>query len=97
MFQLPLEKALDERGTYNRYIEAVKKATLVKKISATQEIWTMYYEFSAFGISPRVFTVLQVTHYDSSNTRTGCIHLSHITMFTKSLTHTPTEYSSPFL
>ncbi|KAF8503600.1 hypothetical protein F5888DRAFT_1008764 [Russula emetica] len=53
------------------YIEAVKKATLVKKISATQEIWTMYYEFSSFGISPRVFTVLQVTHYDSSNPRTG--------------------------
>jgi hypothetical protein len=53
----------------------VKKATLVKKISATQEIWTMYYEFSSFGVSPRVFTVLQVTHYDSSNPRTGCVHL----------------------
>jgi hypothetical protein len=61
----------------NRYIVAVKKATLVKKISATQEIWTMYYEFSSFGISPRVFTVLQVTHYDSSNPRTGCVHPSY--------------------
>lgn len=71
MFFLP-----DERGTRNRYIEAVKKATLVKKISATQEIWTMYYEFSSFGVSPRVFTVLQVTHYDSSNPRTGCVSIS---------------------
>jgi len=52
------------------YIKDVKKATLVKKISPTQEIWTMYYEFSSFGVSPRVFTVLQVTHYDSS-ARTG--------------------------
>jgi len=58
------------------YIEAVKKATLVKKISATQEIWTMYYEFSSFGVSPRVFTVLQVTHYDSSDPKTGCVHPS---------------------
>ncbi|KAH9997319.1 hypothetical protein BJV77DRAFT_80773 [Russula vinacea] len=53
------------------YIEAVKKATLVKKISPTQEIWTMYYEFSSFGISPRVFTVLQIVHYESSSPRTG--------------------------
>jgi len=53
------------------YIEAVKKATLVKKISPTQEIWTMCYEFSSFGISPRVFTVLQVIHYESSSPRTG--------------------------
>ena len=52
----------------------MKKATLVKKISATQEIWTMYYEFSSIGISPRVFTVLQVTHYESSNPRTGSVY-----------------------
>jgi len=55
----------------------VKKATLVKKISAAQEIWTMYYEFPSMGISlsPRDFTVLQVTHYDEpSSPRTGCAH-----------------------
>ena len=63
----------------NRYIEAVKKATLVKRISETQEIWTMYYEFASFGVSPRVFTVLQVTHYDSSDPKTGCVRpSSHI-------------------
>ncbi|KAI0005992.1 hypothetical protein BJV74DRAFT_875084 [Russula compacta] len=53
------------------YIDVVKKATLVKKISATQEIWTMYYEFPSLGVSPRVFTILQVTHYDNSSPRTG--------------------------
>ncbi|KAI0273587.1 hypothetical protein BC834DRAFT_216068 [Gloeopeniophorella convolvens] len=53
------------------YIESVKKSTLVKKISDTQEIWTMYYEFTSIGVSPRVFTVLQTTHYDSSSPRTG--------------------------
>jgi len=54
------------------YIDVVKKATLVKKISATQEIWTMYYEFPSFGVSSRVFTVLQVTQYDEiSSPRTG--------------------------
>ncbi|KAI9509341.1 hypothetical protein F5148DRAFT_763905 [Russula earlei] len=49
------------------YIEVVKKATLVKKVSATQEIWTMYYEFPSFGVSSRVFTILVVTHYDESS------------------------------
>ncbi|KAI0301989.1 hypothetical protein BC826DRAFT_1089826 [Russula brevipes] len=54
------------------YIEDVKKVTLIKKVSATQEIWTAYYEFSAIGVSPRVFTMLQVKHYDdSSSPRTG--------------------------
>jgi len=45
---------------------------MVRKISATQEIWTLHYEFPSFGVSPRVFTVLQVTHYDElSSPRTG--------------------------
>jgi hypothetical protein len=94
--RLPLEKVVrsDERG--NRYIEAVKKATLVKKISPTQEIWTMYYEFSSFGISPRVFTVLQIVHYESSSPRTGCVHPSRFAML--SLTCTLQQvYSSLFL
>jgi hypothetical protein len=67
----------------------VKKATLVKKISATQEIWTMYYEFSSFGVSPRVFTVLQVTHYESSSPRKGCVcpssPYSHTHIFSHSI------------
>ncbi|KAH9043279.1 hypothetical protein EDB85DRAFT_1856229, partial [Lactarius pseudohatsudake] len=54
-----------------RYIDVVKKATSIKKLSATQEIWSSYYEFPSFGVSPRVFTVLQVTHYEPSSPRTG--------------------------
>jgi len=71
------ERSSDDERARNRYINELKKATLVKKISPTQEIWTLYYEFSSFsfGISPRVFTVLQVSHYDeSSSPRTGCVH-----------------------
>ncbi|KAF8275059.1 hypothetical protein EI94DRAFT_1712287 [Lactarius quietus] len=56
---------------WDRYMDVVKKATLIKKISATQEIWSSYYEFPSFGVSPRVFTVLQVTHYEPSSPRTG--------------------------
>ena len=47
---------------------------MIKKISATQEIWSSYYEFPSFGVSPRVFTVLQVTHYEPSSPRTGCVN-----------------------
>jgi len=69
------ERSSDDERARNRYINELKKATLVKKISPTQEIWTLYYEFSSFGVSPRVFTVLQVSHYDeSSSPRTGCVH-----------------------
>jgi len=53
------------------YMDVVKKATLITKISATQEIWSSYYEFPSFGVSPRVFTVLQVSHYEPSSPRTG--------------------------
>ncbi|KAI0054027.1 hypothetical protein FA95DRAFT_27427 [Auriscalpium vulgare] len=53
------------------YIGDVKKVTLVKKLSPTQEIWSMYYEFGSFGVSPRVFTVLQTTYYDPNSPRTG--------------------------
>ncbi|KAI0306616.1 hypothetical protein B0F90DRAFT_1865460 [Multifurca ochricompacta] len=54
-----------------QYIDVVKKVTLIKKISETQEIWSLYYEFPSVGVSPRVFTVLQVTHYDPRSPRTG--------------------------
>jgi hypothetical protein len=49
---------------------------LIKKISATQEIWSSYYEFPSIGVSPRVFTVLQVKHCDSNSPRTGYVILS---------------------
>lgn len=62
---------VDHSENEKEYIDVVKKATLIKKISATQEIWSTYYEFPTFGVSPRVFTVLQVTHYEPSSPRTG--------------------------
>jgi hypothetical protein len=76
-----------------RYIDVVKKATLIKKISATQEIWSSYYEFPTFGVSPRVFTVLQVTHYEPSSPRTGCVNSVKAAPF--SPTHSLTVYSYP--
>ncbi|KAJ7453733.1 hypothetical protein FB451DRAFT_1049948 [Mycena latifolia] len=57
------------------YIHEIKKVTLVKKLSQTASIWTILYGFPP-PMSPRVFTVLQVTHLDSSEPRTGwVVHL----------------------
>ncbi|KAI0028164.1 hypothetical protein K488DRAFT_59393, partial [Vararia minispora EC-137] len=58
----------------NQYIKVVKKATLVKEISRNQAVWSMYYEFPTFGVSPRVFTALQIAHLQVDTTadkRTG--------------------------
>jgi len=54
------------------YVEQVKKATLVKQISPTQAIWSMYYRFPP-PVSPRVFTVLQTLHLSDTSPRTGII------------------------
>lgn len=52
------------------YVDIVKKATLVKQISPSQAIWSMYYKFPP-PLSPRVFTVLQVTQLSETLPRTG--------------------------
>lgn len=54
----------------SRFISAIKKVTLVKRISETQSIWTMYYTFPP-PVSPRVFTVLQTIYFRESAPRTG--------------------------
>ena len=54
----------------DRYVAEVTKATLVKQISPSQAIWSMYYNFPP-PVSPRVFTVLQVTEYNSVGPRHG--------------------------
>ncbi|KAH7906372.1 hypothetical protein BJ138DRAFT_1138003 [Hygrophoropsis aurantiaca] len=54
------------------FIAAIKKVTLVKQISPTQSIWTLYYTFPP-PVSPRVFTVLQTTYLDESTPRTGIV------------------------
>jgi len=56
-----------------RFIPEVQKATLVKSISPTQSIWTMYYTFTP-PISPRVFTVLQVVQLKELSPRIGFVH-----------------------
>ncbi|KAF8519474.1 hypothetical protein BU17DRAFT_65883 [Hysterangium stoloniferum] len=64
-----------QRVSPKSFIPEVDKVTLVKTISPTQSIWTMHYKFPP-PISPRVFTVLQVTHLTGGENgipREGCI------------------------
>jgi len=65
--KLGADKAENEMN----FIHEIKKVALVKRISPSQSVWTLYYTFSP-PISPRVFTVLQTTHFDEE-TRTGHI------------------------
>lgn len=48
-----------------QYIPEIKKVQLIKEISPTMSIWTLYYTFGPI-ISPRVFTVLQVKRVSES-------------------------------
>ena len=43
------------------YIPQLKKVQLIKDISPTMSIWSLYYTFGLI-VAPRVFTVLQVKH-----------------------------------
>ncbi|KAF8643777.1 hypothetical protein AX16_008796 [Volvariella volvacea WC 439] len=49
--------------SFQRYIPEIDKVTKVKQLSPTAIIWTLHYKFTP-PVSPRVFTVLQVTHLD---------------------------------
>jgi hypothetical protein len=82
-FLLPLH--LKSLQLCYRFIPEVQKATLIKSMSTTQAMWSNYYTFPP-PISPRVFTVLQLTHLESDDHgyRTGCVllwiscHITHI-------------------
>jgi hypothetical protein len=65
------EGRYDSDAIHGRFIPTIDKATEVKKISPTQTIWTLYYTFP-LPISPRVFTVLQVTQLTLAP-RTGLV------------------------
>jgi hypothetical protein len=52
------------------FIHDIKKATLVKSISSTQAIWTIYYTFPP-PVSPRLFTVLQTSGLVTTPERAG--------------------------
>ncbi|KAF9500506.1 hypothetical protein BDN71DRAFT_1480167 [Pleurotus eryngii] len=66
--KLAVNKAENEK----EYIPEIKKVTLVKQISPTQSVWTLYYTFTP-PVSPRVFTVLQVVHLEETSPRSGTI------------------------
>ncbi|KAF8634079.1 hypothetical protein AX15_001081 [Amanita polypyramis BW_CC] len=55
-----------------QYIPEIHKVTKIKTLSENAEIWTSYYTLTP-PVSPRVFTVLQVTHLDNQSPRSGLI------------------------
>ncbi|OCH93405.1 hypothetical protein OBBRIDRAFT_790279 [Obba rivulosa] len=55
-----------------QYIPEIKKVKLVKQLSPTSSIWTLYYTFPP-PVSPRIFTVVQVTHLEETSPKTGII------------------------
>ncbi|OSD08592.1 hypothetical protein PYCCODRAFT_36469 [Trametes coccinea BRFM310] len=55
-----------------QYIPEIKKVTLIKQISPTQSVWSLYYHFPP-PVSPRVFTVVQTTWLSTESPRTGII------------------------
>ncbi|KAM6500289.1 Protein of unknown function (DUF3074) domain containing protein [Amanita muscaria] len=56
----------------SRYIPDIRKVAKVKALSETAEIWTLYYKFPP-PVSPRVFTVVQVTYLNTQAPRSGLI------------------------
>ncbi|KAJ7741588.1 hypothetical protein DFH07DRAFT_55621 [Mycena maculata] len=66
--KLGKDKAINEK----EFIPDIDKVTKVKEISATQNIWTLHYKFAP-PISPRVFTVVQITRLNEVSPRRGTI------------------------
>ncbi|KAI0819536.1 hypothetical protein BC628DRAFT_1342177 [Trametes gibbosa] len=54
------------------YMPEIKKVTLIKRISPTQSVWTLFYHFPP-PVSPRVFTVVQTTWLSTDSPKTGLI------------------------
>ncbi|KAJ7174008.1 hypothetical protein C8R43DRAFT_976879 [Mycena crocata] len=67
--KLGINKAVHEK----EFIPDIQKVAKVKEISPTQNIWTLYYTFSPPIISPRVFTVVQITRLKDTSPRCGTI------------------------
>ncbi|KAJ7172313.1 hypothetical protein C8R46DRAFT_1085499 [Mycena filopes] len=66
--KLGKDKAVNEK----EFIPDINKVAKVKEISPTQNIWTLYYTFTP-PVSPRVFTVLQITRLNESSPRSGTV------------------------
>jgi len=59
-----------------QFVSEIKKVQLIKEISPTMSIWSLYYSFGPI-VSPRVFTVLQVKHvFDSEDSPRKAIVVS---------------------
>lgn len=50
----------------DRFIPELDIVTLLENISPNQTLWTLHYKFPP-PVSPRVFTVLQVTHVEGGD------------------------------
>ncbi|KAF4616411.1 hypothetical protein D9613_008240 [Agrocybe pediades] len=61
-------KPQNEMG-FNREMQ---KVTLIKELSPTATIWSMFYKFQP-PVSNRVFTELQVIHFSEAKPRTGIV------------------------
>ncbi|KAH9843203.1 uncharacterized protein C8Q71DRAFT_698534 [Rhodofomes roseus] len=62
----------DKANNEMQYVSEIKKVTLIKEISPTQSIWSLYYTFPP-PVSPRVFTVLQTKHLVAESPKKGLI------------------------
>ncbi|KAJ6502388.1 hypothetical protein C8R45DRAFT_1191192 [Mycena sanguinolenta] len=62
----------DKATNEMKFIPNIKKVTKVKQISPSTAIWTLYYTFAP-PVSPRVFTVVQITRLDDASPRCGTI------------------------
>ncbi|KAH9930738.1 uncharacterized protein B0H18DRAFT_1145168 [Fomitopsis serialis] len=62
----------DKANNEMQYVPEIKKVTLIKEISPTQSIWSLYYTFPP-PVSPRVFTVLQTKHLVAESPKKGLI------------------------
>ncbi|KAH9857137.1 hypothetical protein C2E23DRAFT_865738 [Lenzites betulinus] len=62
----------DKAENEMQYIPEIKKVTLIKRISPTQSIWTLFYHFPP-PVSPRVFTVVQTTWLSTDSPKMGMI------------------------
>ncbi|KAG6910277.1 hypothetical protein DXG01_011674 [Tephrocybe rancida] len=58
------DKAINEK----EFIPEIKEVVKLKEVSPTATIWASYYKLTP-PMSPRVFTVIQIRHLDTSSTK----------------------------
>jgi len=63
---------VDHAENEMKFVPDIKKVKLIKQISPTQAVWSLYYTFPP-PVSPRVFTAVQTTWLDPNSPKTGLI------------------------